>query len=165
MNTSAIPMPPALFYAFVGCTSLEEVRIASEALARHRAGEVAGPTPNATLPAPPSLADRIKAALHAEPLNKQRKLLLQVLAASPAGAWLSFDAMKSEFVAAGLAETQASAALRDLSWQMGAHLPASDTAGLDAKIVVLAERSRKNGVVNYKLTQAGRVAVQTYLAS
>jgi hypothetical protein len=166
MNPSADPTSPLVsYFALVGCTSLEEVKVASEAIARHRAGEVAGPVPNDALPAPSSLANRIETALHAEPLNKQRKLLLEMLAASPAGAWLSFDTMKSKFVVNGLAETQASAALRDLSWQMGAHLPASDTAGHDAKIVVLAERSRKNGVVNYRLTPAGRIAVQAYLAA
>jgi hypothetical protein len=172
MSTSANPMPSPMFFAFVGCTSLEEVRIAAEALAQHRAVATADPLAaagpvgkDALLPPHRSLADRIEGALNAEPLNEQRKLLLEILVASPADAWLSFDTMRSKFTANGLKETQASAALRDLSWILGEHLPANDTAGLDVNIIVLAERSRNNGVMNYRLTQAGRTAVQAFLAT
>jgi hypothetical protein len=47
---------------------------------------------------------------------------------------------------------------------MGDGLPASDLAGLDANICVLAERTRTSGVVNYRLTTEGRAAVKEYLA-
>jgi len=122
------------------------------------------PDPSASGPKT-SLADRIETALHADPLNQQRKLMLEMLLANPPGAWMSFDAMKSKFVASGMMETQASAALRDLSWQMGHRLPNRDTASLDVKITVLAERIRQNGVMNYRLTQAGRAAVEAFLGS
>jgi hypothetical protein len=46
---------------------------------------------------------------------------------------------------------------------MGDGLPASDLAGLDANICVLAERTRTSGVVNYRLTTEGRAAVKELL--
>ena len=149
---------------FVGCRSPQEAEIALSAIEAYRAGSLSA----ATLPlAQPghdaTLVDRIEKALRDYPTNPQKELVQRVLFEETAGTWVAFDKLKMAFTAAGLKASQASAALRDLSWQLGQVLPAESLANLDANICIFAERMRSAGSFNYRLTSAGREALSRIL--
>lgn len=151
----------------VGCDSLEEASVAIAAIKAFREGGAAAGSGAGSLPAPPNadaaLATHIEAALNKAPMNQPKTIVMRMLRDGSPEAWVSYPDMCKAFQAEGLDPGRAAAALRDLSWQMGQYLPPQDTAGLARKIEVMAERSRAGGVYRYRLTKAGRAAVERFL--
>ncbi len=145
------------------CRNLEEAEIAIVAILAHRVGASAGANGASIGPdAQAGLVDRLVQALDGAPLNQPKEIVLDMLLAAPSNAWVPYPEMVAAFVAAGMEGERAAAALRDLSWQMGHVLPATDLVGFAKKIEVLAERSRAGGVYRYRLTAAGRTAVERF---
>lgn len=147
----------------VFCTTLDEVQVAAAALAAYRRREAAAPVEPMNMDPSSARAERIHKALDSVPLNPQRRLLLKCLLAGAPEAWVGYPEIKAAFEETGFDHPQAAAALRDLSWQMGEFLPKDDLVGLERKIEVLAERSRSGGAYAYRLTLAGRTAVERFL--
>jgi hypothetical protein len=113
-------------------------------------------------------AQKLEAALAMSPLNAQKATVLRTWLAAPDGEWLPYAAVVKAFVDAGIAAEEqasgrASAALRDLSWQVAQTLPRSDLAQFDKAIEALASRSRAGGAFSYRLTPAGRLATERFL--
>jgi hypothetical protein len=155
----------AQFGFFCPCASPEELQVAGSAaqaaLADYRAGHgsktlLATPLSSSSAP---SLIELITKALVSYPPNQPKALLQELLAEAPVGVWVKFESIKLRFIEAGLQATQASAALRDLSWQIKQVLPAEILADMDAAICIFAERMRSGGTFNYRLTEAGRAAL------
>lgn len=103
-------------------------------------------------------ADRLEAALRSAPLTKMKTIVLKKLLEASPRSWVPFNEVQAEFSKESIQPERASAAIRDLSTQMG-NLPPEDISGLARKIEVLAERSRVGGEYRYRLTRAGRLAV------
>ena len=145
------------------CRNLEEAEVAIAAILSHRvgAGAVAN-TAGIGADATAGLVDRLVLALDGAPLNPPKEIVLDMLLAAPSNTWVPYPEMVATFVAAGMEGERAAAALRDLSWQMGHILPATDLVGFAKKIEVLAERSRAGGVYRYRLTAPGRAAVKRF---
>jgi hypothetical protein len=157
-------LDPQLAFS-LSCASPAELQVvataALSAQADYRAGKGSKAEP-AKLSASVMTAtttDLIKKGLQGYPPNPQKTLLQKLLFDAPAGTWVSFDSIKTSFVQAGLKGSQASAALRDLSWQLGQVFPADTLEKLDANICIFAERMRSGGAFNYRLTEAGRAAL------
>jgi len=118
-----------------------------------------------------ALAQKLEAALRSAPLNQQKATVLRTWLAAPEGDWVPYQSVVQAFVDAGIttsseqATNRASAAIRDLSAQVSQTLSRSDLAGFDKAIEALASRSRSAGVFSYRLTPAGRVATQKFLAN
>ena len=145
---------------FVQCDNLAEAKIAYDAISSFRKGETAPQTsdePNV------GLDDRIEAALMKAPLNRQRELILEKLLMTATGTWLSYQELQAAFEQEGFKKEQAQAALRDLSWQMKEHLHPEDLRAVPRAIEVLADRVRTSGFYQYRLTNAGRIAVERFL--
>ena len=116
-----------------------------------------------------ALAQRLEAALAMSPLNRQKALVLKTWLAVPDGEWLPYPVVVQAFVAEGIAPKEqaggiASAAIRDLSWQVSQTLPKSDWAEFEKAIEALASRSRSGGTFSYRLTPAGRMATKRFLS-
>ncbi len=154
------------FKVLVQFQNLREAEIAIDAVAAYRSG--------GGLPAPSGnvqprdtnqeLADRIEKALNASPLNNTKKRVLRTLLATEE--WTPYPnivgAVAKDVGPLEDAPNRTKAALRDLSEQMKRSLPASDLTG-EKSIEVLAARSRSAGVLQYRLTVAGRAAVRRFL--
>lgn len=115
-----------------------------------------------------ALAGKLEAALAMSPLNQQRATVLKAWLAAPASEWVPFPAVVKAFVDGGVAPEEsangrASAAIRDLSWQVAQTLSQSELAGFDKAIEALASRSRAAGAYSYRLTPAGRIATERFL--
>lgn len=132
--------------------------------ARNGSGEAASQT------AVDALAGRLEAALASAPLNGQKATVLKTWLAAPEGEWVPYADVVRAFSDVGLADSseqatnRASAAIRDLSWQMANTLPKSDLEGFSKAIEVLASRSRASGAFSYRLTPAGRIATEQFLS-
>lgn len=115
-----------------------------------------------------ALADKLEAALANSPLNRQKATVLATWLAAPATDWVPFPALVEAFVEGGVApedkaSARATAAIRDLSWQVAHTLSQHDLAGHNKAIEALASRSRSAGVHSYRLTPAGRIATERFL--
>ncbi len=116
-----------------------------------------------------ALAGRLEAALGSAPLNAQKTTVLKTWLAAPEGEWVPYADVVQAFSDAGLADSReqatnrASAAIRDLSWQVAHTLPKSDLEGFSKAIEALASRSRSSGAFSYRLTPAGRIATEQFL--
>jgi hypothetical protein len=156
------------FTVLVPFQNLREAGIAIDAVAAYRSGGSPSAAPGNVQPrdANRELADRIEKALNASPLNNTKKRVLRTLLA--AGEWIPYPdivgAVAKDVGPPEDAANRAKAALRDLSEQMKRSLPASDLTG-EKSIEVLAARSRSAGVLQYRLTVAGRAAVRRFLAA
>ena len=151
---------------FVGCRSPKEAEVALAAITAFRSGSpTAAPMPNVPASDSASLVDGIEKALRDFPGNAQKDLVQRTLFEEKAGVWVPFSKLKEAFAAAGMKESQASAALRDISWQLGQVLPSEFLANLDANICVFAERMRSGGSFNYRLTTSGRQALSRIIQS
>jgi len=137
-----------------------------------RAAELVGAKAGQALPSDddtaPGLVDKLEAALAISPLNPQKATVLKTWLAAPAGEWVPFARLAEAFVVAGLgvgetANNRASAAVRDLSWQVSQILTQSELAAFDKAIEALASRSRAAGVSSYRLTAAGRLAARRFM--
>lgn len=157
----------------VQCSSLDEAAAAITAIEAHRSGTaLAGPGAPALGSGtsqsgdnPDDLADRIEAALRKSVPNRARTILLETLLQTPAGTWLPFGETEAVFKRVGLGVEKARAALGYFSWQMKEYMPSGDLAGLTKSIEVMAERTRTDGDHMYRLTPAGRIAVERFLGS
>ncbi len=137
--------------------------------------EVAALIDNNRGKAPPSveiessaLAQKLETALAMSPLNPQKAVVLKTWLAAPEGEWVPYTAVVQAFVDAGIAPPEqasgrASAAIRDLSWQVAQTLPKGELAQFDKAIEGLASRSRAGGSFSYRLTSAGRLATSRFL--
>ncbi len=150
----------------VYCNNIVEASAAMEAIRAVRRGEhpsldkkVVDGANNAEI----ALSSRIEFALTKAPLKRPREIVLEQLSATTPGAWLPYPNLQAAFEEEGLKKEQAQAALRDLSWQMNEYLPPEDTVGVARGIEVLAERFRSGGEYQYRLTPAGRIAVERFL--
>jgi hypothetical protein len=116
------------------------------------------------------LAEKLEAALAMSPLNAPKATVLRTWLQAPEGEWVPYSSVVEAFVKSGLgasseqASNRASAAIRDLSWQVAQTLPRADLASHDKAIEALASRSRASGSYAYRLTPAGRIAGQRFLA-
>jgi hypothetical protein len=159
----AADFPPIL--ALLPVYTLDEAKAGLAAIEAVR--QKSSPALLAT-PKPPNadaaLAQRVAAALGGSPMNRPKAMVLSMLAAAAPGEWVLYPEMKAAFLADGMEPERAAAALRDISWQLGAYLPASDTAAFARKIEVMTERSRAGGVYRYRLRPAFREAVAGFLA-
>ncbi|MDB5424494.1 MAG: hypothetical protein JWQ29_1910 [Phenylobacterium sp.] len=149
-------------YALVFSTK-EELDDAAETLAAKGLVSKADP-----VEAQSALAQKLEAALTSAPLNRQKETVLRTWLVAAADEWVPYSAVVAAFVRNGIgpseeqATNRASAAIRDLSFQVSQVLSRNDLAGFDKAIEALASRSRSAGV-SYRLTQAGRVAVTRFL--
>lgn len=137
----------------IPCQTLEEAKAAWNAIQVVRAGGSSPPASGGEADPEAALAERIAAALHKAPMNRPKEIVLRQLLAAAPQAWVAYPDMQAALSAEGLEPERAAAALRDLSGQMGEHLPPQDTAGFGRKIEVLAERTRAGGVYRYRLTK------------
>ena len=151
------------FPVSVLCRNMREAQIAIDAILAFRGGATA-PTPIAAGDAEKLRSKRIEAALRVSPVDGPKEIILRILLETPPRRWVKFSEMQTEFGAKGLQPERASAAIRDLSSLMG-RLPPEDITGLRRHIEVLAERTRAEGEYRYRLTQAGRMAVERILAA
>lgn len=115
------------------------------------------------------VAQKLEEALAMSPLNAQKATVLKTWLAAPEGEWVPYADVVQAFVDAGIgdeepARARASAAVRDLSWQVAQTLPRSDLAQFDKAIEALASRSRSGGAFSYRLTPAGRIATARFLS-
>jgi hypothetical protein len=114
-------------------------------------------------------AGRLEAALRSAPLNAQKATVLKTWLSAPEGEWVPYADVVRAFGDVGLADSseqatnRASAAIRDLSWQVAQTLPKSDLEGFSKAIEALASRSRSSGAFSYRLTPAGRIATAQFL--
>jgi hypothetical protein len=114
-------------------------------------------------------AARLEAALRSAPLNAQKATVLKTWLSAPEGEWVPYADVVRAFSDVGLADSseqatnRASAAIRDLSWQVAQTLPKSDLEGFSKAIEALASRSRSSGAFSYRLTPAGRIATAQFL--
>ncbi len=155
------------FGILVQFQSIREAEIAIQAVGAYRS---AGSPPAAPGNVKPEVADRILARLRASPSNIAKERVLRSLLAAPYAKWVPYpdivDAVAKdvdfpEDAAAAVNRTRA--AMRDLSEQMR---PLAAGVGPGEKsIAVLAERSRTGGVLQYRLTVAGRDAVRRFFAT
>lgn len=153
-------------YILVQFQNLREAEIAIEAVGAYRSG---GNLPAAPGNVQPELADRILACLHASPSNITKERVLRTLLAAPCADWVPYPdivdavAKDADFPEDAAPANRTKAAMRDLSEQMRP-LAAGVRPG-EKSIEVLAERSRSAGVIQYRLTVAGRDAVRRLLAT
>ena len=151
------------FPVSVPCRNMREAQIAIDAILAFRSG-AAAPTSITAGDAEKSRSERIELALRASPVDGPKEIILRILLEAAPKRWVKFSEMQSEFGVRGIQPERASAAIRDLSSLMG-RLPAEDITGLRRHIEVLAERTRAEGEYRYRLTQAGRLAVERILAA
>ena len=116
------------------------------------------------------LRSRLEAALTMSPLNPQKTTVLKTWLAAPDSDWVAYAKVVDAFIADGVAtpdqaDGKASAAIRDLSWQIAQKLTADEAAKFDKAIEALAQRSRAAGLVSYRLTPDGRIATENFLKS
>jgi hypothetical protein len=117
-----------------------------------------------------AIINKLEAALASSPLNPQKATVLKTWLAAPAEDWVPYAQVVQAFVDSGIGESpeqatnRASAAIRDLSFQVSQTLSAADLAGLDKAIEALASRSRSAGVFSYRLTPEGRAATEKFLS-
>jgi hypothetical protein len=143
----------------VCCNNLEEAGVATRAIEAYRAGH-GGLALTAGAPDPTAaLAERLIVALGKAPPSKPKEIILRMLSDAEPDTWVTYPDMQNSFEKQGLDKERAAAALRDLSWQMREFLPPGDVAHFSRKIEVLAERSRAGGTYQYRLTKAGRAAL------
>lgn len=149
----------------VHCRNLREAQIAIEAIVASRNGTLPPNSAPAALNDPEAARSaRIEAALRTSPIDGPKEVVLRILVEAAPKHWVKFSEMQAEFGKKGIQLERASAAIRDLSSLMG-RLPAEDIAGLRRHIEVLAERTRSEGEYRYRLTQAGRLAVERVFAA
>jgi hypothetical protein len=155
------------FGILVQFQNVREAEIAIEAVGAYRS---AGSPPAAPGNMKPEVADPILARLHASPSNIAKRRVLRTLLAAPYAEWVPYPdivdavAKDADFPEdAATAANRTKAAMRDLSEQMRP-LAAGVRPG-EKSIAVLAERSRSGGVLQYRLTVAGRDAVRSFLAT
>jgi hypothetical protein len=115
-----------------------------------------------------SLTARLEAALAMSPLNPQKATVLRAWLATPPSEWSPYPSVVAAFIQAGLAPAEqasakASAAIRDLSWQVAQTFSKDELAAFDKAIEMLASRSRAAGIFSYRLTPAGREATERFL--
>jgi hypothetical protein len=109
-------------------------------------------------------------ALAMSPLNPQKATVLKTWLSAPESDWVAYGKVVDAFIADGIApaeqaEGKASAAIRDLSWQIAQKLTSDEAAKFDKAIEALAQRSRAAGLVSYRLTPDGRLATENFLKS
>lgn len=115
------------------------------------------------------IVQKLEAALASAPLNPQKQTVLKAWLAAPADDWVPYADVVQAFIDAGIGDSavqatnRASAAIRDLSFQVSQTLLPSDLAGFDKAIEALASRSRSAGVFSHRLTPEGRIATQQFL--
>jgi hypothetical protein len=116
------------------------------------------------------LRARLEDALAMSPLNPQKATVLKTWLSAPESDWVAYGKVVDAFIADGIApaeqaEGKASAAIRDLSWQIAQKLTSDEAAKFDKAIEALAQRSRAAGLVSYRLTPDGRLATENFLKS
>ena len=126
--------------------------------------------PPTTEPVDYQLRTRLEAALAMSPLNPQKATVLKTWLAAPESDWVAYAKVVDAFIADGVAtpeqaDGKASAAIRDLSWQIAQRLTADEASQFDKAIEALAQRSRASGFVSYRLTPDGRIATENFLKS
>ncbi|MEM8957590.1 MAG: hypothetical protein AAGC86_07240 [Pseudomonadota bacterium] len=162
----------------VQCSNPDEAAAAITVIEAHRSGTALAEQGAPALGSgtsqsgdnPDDLTDRIEAALRKSAPNRAQTILLETLLQTPAGTWLPFGETEAVFKRVGLGVEKARAALgyfswRYFSWQMKEYMPSGDFAGLTKSIEVMAERTRTDGDHMYRLTPAGRIAVERFLGS
>lgn len=128
------------------------------------------PKPNAASAQAAAITHKLEAALASSPLNPQKATVLKAWLAAPAEDWVPYPDVVQAFIDAGIgaaaeqATNRASAAIRDLSFQVSQTLSVADLAGYDKAIEALASRSRSAGVFSYRLTPEGRAATEKFLS-
>ncbi|MEM7422746.1 MAG: hypothetical protein AAF334_03430 [Pseudomonadota bacterium] len=148
----------------VHCDNIDEARVAVEAIREFRRTGVMNSSSSESSGDPQQeLSQRIESALEKSPLNPSRQIVLQQLLEATPEVWVPYPHIQLAFENEDLGKEQAQAAIRDLSWQMKKFLPVDDVATFSRKIEVLAERSRSGGIFRYRLTDAGRAAVERFL--
>jgi hypothetical protein len=152
----------------IAVKSLNEAAVALKAVAEYRDGRM--PILGEGAPAEVTLVDHLRVALGKAPMNPVKQAVLETWLAAPRGVWMAYPELVGAVKAMlGLEEAEASgrtqAALRDLSWQVREGVPAPELSKLHLQkpIEALAERIRSAGTYQYRLTPAGREAVQAFL--
>jgi hypothetical protein len=151
----------------VSLNNLQEAAVAMAAVEAYREGRWSGPEENAGTATPP-IVRHLHAALAKAPMNPVKHAVLKILLAAPEGTWVRFPDLASAVVKAGAAAeadglNRTQAALRDLSWQVREAVPAEFRTGLQKPIEALADRIRSGKDIQYRLTTAGRSAVEEFL--
>lgn len=150
----------------VQCNSLEEAAVAVRAVEAYRAGLSFLPQLDVEQ-AGDGLAKRLRDALSYPDNDGIKTCILEALLAAEPGEWVAYPTIV-EVVAKQLRMSEddsgrrTPAALRDLSWQVKQKVDPSDLSGKQKAIEVLAERVRTGGTYSYRLTAAGRRAVEVW---
>jgi Tfp pilus assembly protein PilX len=117
-----------------------------------------------------AMAKKLEAALSSSPLNPQKATVLKTWLAAPSEDWVPYPVVVQAFIDMGIGDSaeqatnRASAAIRDLSFQVSQTLSATDLSGFDKAIEALASRSRSAGIFSYRLTPEGRAATEKFLS-
>lgn len=157
-----------MFPISVQFNSLEEADVAIKAAKAFRDGVAFLPEgEGGEQSADSGLVKRLKEALSYPDNDGIKSSILETLLEAPAGDWVPYPKMV-EAAANSLQLTmedsarRAPAALRDLSWQVKQKVDPSELSGKQKAIEVLAERIRSGGTFSYRLTPAGRRAVEIW---